>query len=164
GRNITADGNNDCNLPADEIGGQCSKPTVISLRPAVFDRHVAAFDKTGVIQSLSNDSDQECIGRPRTAAQDTDNWKLLLRARRERPRRRAAKHSDEVAPFHSITSSARSRIDVGMSMPMARAVLRLTIVVNFVARSTGRSAGFAPLRILSTKTAARQSISGKFIP
>jgi hypothetical protein len=65
---------------------------------------------------------------------------------------------------YSITSSARSRIDVGMSMPMARAVLRLTIVVNFVARSTGRSAGFAPLRILSMKTAARRSISGKFIP
>src|SRR5262249_57077659 len=84
-RNITADGNNDCNLPADEIGGQCSKPTVISLRPAVFDRHVAAFDKASVIQSLSNDSDQECICRPRTAAQDTDNRKLLLRPRRERP-------------------------------------------------------------------------------
>jgi hypothetical protein len=65
---------------------------------------------------------------------------------------------------YSITSSARSRIDVGTSMPMVRAVLRLTIVVNFIARSTGRSAGFAPLRILSTKTAARQSISGKFIP
>ena len=35
---------------------------------------------------------------------------------------------------YSITSSARSRIDVGMSMLTARAVLRLTIVVNFVAR------------------------------
>ena len=70
----------------------------------------------------------------------------------------------DIPDTHSITSSARNRIDVGMSMPMARAVLRLTIVVNFVARSTGRSAGFAPLRILSTKTAARRSISGKFIP
>src|SRR5262250_1104423 len=99
--NITADGNNDCNLPADEIGGQCSEPTVISLRPAVFDRHVAAFDKTGVIQSLSNDSDQECIGRPRTAAQDTDNRKLLLCASGKRPRgRRAAKQRNEFATFH----------------------------------------------------------------
>src|SRR5262249_35300212 len=100
--NITADGNNDCNLPADEIGGQCSKPTVISLRPAVFDRHAAAFDKTGVIQPLSNDSDQECIGRPRTAAQDTDNRKLLLCARREWQRSRAANQRDELATFQRI--------------------------------------------------------------
>jgi hypothetical protein len=79
--------------------------TVISLRPAVFDRHIAAFDKASVIQSLSNDSDQECIGRPRTAAQDTDNRKLLLRARRERPRRRrAAEKRDELATDHQMTA------------------------------------------------------------
>jgi hypothetical protein len=30
----------------------------------------------------------------------------LLRARRERPRGRAAEQPDELAPFHSITSSA----------------------------------------------------------
>jgi hypothetical protein len=33
----------------------------------------------------------------------------LLRARRERPRsRRTAEQRDEIAPFHSITSSARA--------------------------------------------------------
>ena len=48
--NIAADCNDNCNLPADEISGQCSEPVVISLRPAVFDRYVAAFDKTGAIQ------------------------------------------------------------------------------------------------------------------
>ena len=35
--------------------------------------------------------------------------RLLLRARRERPRRRTAEQSDEVAPFHSIRASARKR-------------------------------------------------------
>jgi len=41
-----------------------------------------------------------------------DRW--LLRARRERPSRRAAEQRDEVAPLHSITSSARaSSIGVG---------------------------------------------------
>jgi hypothetical protein len=32
----------------------------------------------------------------------------LLRARRERPCRRAAEQRDDVAPVHSITSSARA--------------------------------------------------------
>src|SRR5262249_33415279 len=52
-------------------------------------------------------------------------------------------------PHHSITSSARSRIDVGNSMPIALAVLRLTVSRNFVACSTGKSAGFVPLRTLA---------------
>ena len=39
----------------------------------------------------------------------------LLRARRERPRRRrAAEQRDELAPLHSITSSARASSDGGM--------------------------------------------------
>ena len=46
---------------------------------------------------------------------------------------------------YSITSSARSRIAVGSSMPIALAVLRLTTSSNFVACSTGRSVGFARL-------------------
>src|SRR5262245_1669181 len=49
--------------------------------------------------------------------------------------------------------------EVGMgasSSPSALAVLRLMISSNFVGRSTGRSAGLAPLRILSTNTAARR--------
>src|SRR5262245_48231059 len=89
----------------------------------------------------------------------------LLRVPGERPSgRRAAEQRDEIAPFHSITSSARSRIDVDTSMPSALAVLRLTIVPNLVDRSTGRSLGFAPFRILSTNVAARRNMSGKLIP
>ena len=53
-------------------------------------------------------------------------------------------------PLYSITSSARSRIDVGSSIPIALAVLRLTAISNFVACSTGKSPAFAPLRILAT--------------
>ncbi len=67
-----------------------------------------------------------CFGRP--AVKEAHDWYPgLLRARCERPRsRRAADERDELAPFHSITSSARSRIDVGNSMPIALAVLRFT--------------------------------------
>ena len=53
-------------------------------------------------------------------------------------------------PRHSITSSARRRMDVGNSMPIAFAVLRLITVSKFVTCSTGRSAGFAPRKTLAT--------------
>ena len=52
---------------------------------------------------------------------------------------------------HSITSSAVANISGGMVQPMAFAVLRLMISSNLVTCSTGRSAGLAPFRILSTK-------------
>src|SRR5271166_2944805 len=103
-RSITADRNNDCNLPADEIGGQCREPAVISLRRAVFDRNVTAFDKTSLIQRLSKDCDQERIGRPRTTAQDTDNRKLLLCTRCKWPCCRTTEESDELAPPHVLLS------------------------------------------------------------
>src|SRR4051812_6721169 len=51
---------------------------------------------------------------------------------------------------YSMTSLARSRIEVGNSMPRAFAVLRLTASSNLVGNSIGRSAGLAPRRILAT--------------
>jgi hypothetical protein len=55
-------------------------------------------------------------------------------------------------PGHAyrITSSAWKRSVGGIVSPSASAVLRLMISSNFVGCSTGRSAGLAPLRILST--------------
>src|SRR6516165_4837388 len=55
----------------------------------------------------------------------------LLRPRRERPRRRAAEQSDEVAPVaHSITSSASAISLSGILTPSAFAVLRLSTNSN----------------------------------
>src|SRR5437764_8509860 len=48
---------------------------------------------------------------------------------------------------YSITSSARIRNDCGTVRPSAVAVLRLITSSNLVGCWTGRSAGFAPLRI-----------------
>src|SRR5262245_17613484 len=104
------------------------------------------------------------IGRPRAKEPD-HRHRRLLRARRDRPRhRRTAEQRDELAAPHSITSSARARSDGGTSRPSAFAVLRLMTNSNFVDRSTGKLLGFEPLKILSTKTAARRNISGKFTP
>src|SRR5215475_14543279 len=51
---------------------------------------------------------------------------------------------------HSITSSARASSIGEISMPSAFAVIRLMTRSNLVGCSTGRSAGLAPRRILST--------------
>src|SRR5262245_42088723 len=83
----------------------------------------------------------------------------LLRARRKRPSSRAGEQRDEFAPPHSITSSARASRVGGTSKPKALAVFRLTTNSNLVPCCTGRSAGFAPLRILSTKLAERYHMS-----
>src|SRR6516165_4846871 len=75
----------------------------------------------------------------------------LLRARRERPRCRAAEKRDEVATAaHSITSSAVASSDGGTVSPSALAVLRLITSSNLVGACTGRSAGFSPLSMRST--------------
>jgi len=57
---------------------------------------------------------------------------------------------DELAPLHSITSSARASNVGGTSRPSVLAVVRLMTRSNLVGCCTGRSAGFAPRRILST--------------
>src|SRR5262249_24788753 len=77
----------------------------------------------------------------------------LLRARRERPRRRAAEQRNELAPPHSITSSARASNVAGISRPSALAVLRFKISSNSVGCWTGRSPGLVPLKILSMTSA-----------
>ena len=67
-----------------------------------------------------------------------------------------AAHSDLPAAYaceaqdYWITSVASWSTAGGMVSPIARAALRLTTKSNVVGCSTGRSAGFAPLRILST--------------
>src|SRR5262249_47045723 len=84
-----------------------------------------------------------------------------VRARRERPRRRRpADQGDELAPLHSISSSARSRNDSGIVRPSPLAVVRLMTRSNFVGCSTGMSAGLAPCKILSTISAVRRNRSG----
>src|SRR5262249_8321938 len=71
--------------------------------------------------------------------------------------------TEECSTLHySITWSARASSDGGIVRPRALAVLRLITSSNLVGCSTGRSAGFAPLRILSTNTATRRSVSSVY--
>src|SRR5437868_13656771 len=65
---------------------------------------------------------------------------------------------------HSITSSALTRSDCGTVRPSALAVFRLITNSNLVGCSTGRSAGLAPFKILSTYPAAFRNESRMFGP
>src|SRR6185295_18695378 len=65
---------------------------------------------------------------------------------------------------HLMTLSALASTFGGIVSPICLAALRLMINSNFVGCSIGRSAGLAPLRILSTYVAARRHRSTKFAP
>src|SRR5262249_42485577 len=122
--------------------------------PPSVDPDVTALRPAELLETLSERGDAKLCFRIALgkAHQYTDppHPVRLLRARRERPRRRAAEQRDERATFHSITSSARSKNGSGILRPSALAVVRLMTSSNFVGCSTGMSAGFAPRKILST--------------
>jgi hypothetical protein len=57
---------------------------------------------------------------------------------------------------HLISLFARASTSGGIVRPICLAVFRLITSSNFVGCSTGRSAGLAPFKILSTKYATRR--------
>ena len=65
---------------------------------------------------------------------------------------------------HLITLSALTSTFGGIVRPICFAALRLITNSNFVGCSTGRSAGLAPFKILSTYVPARRSKSSMFTP
>src|SRR5262249_4609034 len=123
----------------------------------ILNGDVLTLDISVFAQSLPQEREQ--LSRrgiiPGAAAEQPDNRSgRLLRARRQRPCRRAAEQRDELAPLqlcgHSITSSALASNVAGISIPIALAVLRLITSSYLVGACTGRLAGFSPLRIRST--------------
>jgi len=60
--------------------------------------------------------------------------------------------------------SARTSTFGGIVRPICLAAFKLMTNSNFIGCSTGRSAGLAPFRILSTYVAARLSKSAKLLP
>src|SRR5262249_32012353 len=125
--------------------------------PAVLDNDIAALDEAALLETAAKRLQQVHRILGRTRAHESDHrHRRLLGACCKRPRTRAAEQSDERAPLHSITSSARARKDSGIVRPIAFAALTLTTSSNLVAWSTGRSAGDAPLRMRPTWTPARR--------
>ena len=124
------------------------------IRPPVLDRHVPSFDIALSIQSPAKRRQHVGIGFGIPAAEPADyRHRRLLRPHCERPRRRTPEPCDERPAFdHSITSSARSRIDCGTVRPSAFAALRFTTISYFTDNCTGRSPGFSPRRMISGAT------------
>src|SRR5262249_5234632 len=138
-------------LASDEIGRQFWQLIVLTLRIAIFDGYIVALDITYFFQSFSERGREVRTRLGRSLVKETDHGhRWLLRPRRERPCcGRAAEQRDELAPPHSITSSARCWRRKGTSRPSILAVLRLITRSNLNGIWTGRSLGFVPRRMRS---------------
>ena len=133
-----------------------AQPVGIAQSPSILDTEVSAVGPASFLQALD---EGVAAGLPfriscrQIAHQHADapHPLALLRACRQRPCNcRHAEQRDELAPPHSITSSARASTAVGTSMRNDFAVLRLTTMLNFVGKMTGSSPGFSPFTIRPT--------------
>src|SRR5262245_61620455 len=117
----------------------------IAAGPTIVDLDIASFEPAQALQALQQRRDiglslHIALGVPHEHA-DPPHPLGLLRPGRERPCGRAAEQRDELAPSHSITSSARASTAGEISKPSAFAVLRLITNSYLVGICTGRSAG-----------------------
>jgi hypothetical protein len=83
-----------------------------------------------VTAAVTANCSQRLSGRGYAQVSNGRSLRRLLCARRDRCR--APEKRDELAPFHSTTSSARPSSEIGKVMPSVLAVLRLRINSTFV--------------------------------
>jgi hypothetical protein len=147
--------------PANQFGRQLGQSTDLIIGPPVFDRDVLTLDIAGILQALTKCAQHEIRERASRLTVEVTNHghSRLLRARRDWPRdRRAAEQRDEIAPSHSITSSAVASSVGGTVRPSILAVLRLITSSNLSCAWTGSSPAFSPLRMRSTYIAASRKL------
>jgi hypothetical protein len=134
-------------------------------RPSEFDGHILALDVATLPETLPKSIDPGCRWLARAEKSDPVDPARRLRLGGKRHGEEAQSAGDECSSVHySMTSSARASTAGGMVIPSALAVFRLITSSNFVGCSTGRSAGLAPLRILSTNAAERRTKSATLGP
>src|SRR5262249_54760355 len=144
-------GHDDIDFRAQEIANQRGYRFDVIAIVAKLVGNVAPLDITEVAHPAHEFLAEWIVVRgSRSDVSDARGLACLLRARRERPRSsRAGEQGNELAPLHSITSSAATRRPGGTVRPSALAVLRLSTVSNLVGACTGRSAGLALRRMRS---------------
>src|SRR5262245_33014147 len=118
-------------LQSDQLFCECLNSDCVGIAPAIIDSEVASIRPAELLKALLKyghaGADIGIAFRNRHQHADTTNSLRLLRACRERPCRRAAEQRDELAPRHSITSSATTSSACGTVRLSALAVLRLMI-------------------------------------
>src|SRR5262249_12471341 len=136
----------------DEFGDNLGGAFGASFGKPILEGDGAAFDPAEFAQTVHQGGKPLAVGRARAWYEHADErlFRRLLPACRGRRRRRAAEQRDELAAFHSITSSARASRRSGTVRPSAFAVLRLITSSYLVGACTGRSPGLSPLRMRST--------------
>src|SRR5262249_27538799 len=113
-------------VQTNEVGGKLRDAIVSTRRVSLSDDDVSALNVAKRAQSASEGVKFLFIRSCCSEKSNSGDLCRLLRAPREGPRhRRAAEQRDEVAPPHSITSSARASRLSGTVRPSALAVLRL---------------------------------------
>src|SRR5215831_8876154 len=138
--------------PLHKLCQQCRQAFVVAAQPVVLHRNILALNITAFVQPLAKGGEPRGFdGIRRPAVDESDHRRRrLLRPCCQRPkgrRRRAAEQRYELAPLHSITSSAVASSLSGTVRPSILAVEALMTSSNLVDCTTGKSAGFAPLRI-----------------
>src|SRR6516164_6560521 len=138
---------NDIDLPTDEIVSQVVQACHVSICRAKFERNILSLNIAKLAQASAKFAQERLWSENKNA---DCKWLWLLRTRCNRACHCATHKRDELAPLHSINSSARMRSDNGTSTPSLLAVLRFTSKLILAGSSTGRSAGLVPLRIWLT--------------
>src|SRR5262249_58043877 len=95
-------GDDNVDVKPNELSCEFGIALAATLRIPIFNREIATFDPADLAQPLHKSSDPLTFGRRRSGPQVPDGRQLpqLLRARRERPRHRAAEQRYELAAFH----------------------------------------------------------------
>src|SRR5262245_21863325 len=151
-------GHNDIRRERDQFRRVSPNLSDIGGGPARIDPYVATYSPTQQSQPLMERCEASLEYRIACGCgqehADAPHAPVLLASRYERPRStRACEQRDEFATGgHSITSSAATSRVGGTVSPNDLAVLRLMNSSNLVGCVTGRSAGWAPLRILPAST------------
>ena len=104
------------------------------LGPARHDCHIMVFAVANFAEALTKRRKKPAPKPAGRSGREHANYRrsALLGPCCKRPSSgNTAKETDELAPPHSITSSARSRIDGGTVRPSALAVLVFTAISNF---------------------------------
>src|SRR5262245_44194586 len=141
-------------MTADEIIGECGQSIVLAIGPAVLDRRILALDIAGFAQAPTESgyAGGECYSR--SAVEETNHrHRWLLRARRERPRRRrAAEQRDELAAFHVDFALPLIASPASACHPASLSFTRATSIILPSAIVRSACADASPARTSSTSS------------